>query len=80
MREPARVDLTDPDQRYHFHAEAVLLLEEIRDLAFDATAKKPQRKHSKAYLRGRLRKRFHKLVLHLGAIDPPAPKGDAVTD
>ena len=71
MRDPAPIDHKDPVAVAAWLADVTKGAAEIHDLAIDATARKGQRRHSRGYLRGILRRRFHALSQLLAALAPP---------
>jgi hypothetical protein len=74
-RDVAPLDLSNRAAVDTWLAEASALVASLHDDAADAAAPKGQRRHSRAYLRGRFRRGFHKLSLALAALDARPPTG-----
>lgn len=73
MRNPSKVDPTDPVALSAWVAEIRALTADLHTLALDATARKSQRHHARSFLREQARRRFRSLEVQLAALDPASP-------
>ncbi len=70
MRKPPKVDLTDAAAVAAWLTETRTLAAQLHALTVDATAPKPQRRHSRAFLRVQTRRHFQTLGALFAALDP----------
>ncbi len=68
-----KIDPTDPAAVSRWLETITATVNDLRDTAADATAPRGHRRHSRTYLRDRLRRGFKELTAQLNAIDPAGP-------